>query len=175
MCIRDSGIPDLLNAGTDYENQVNLDGGIASSKYGIEEELGGTNTTLFQIGDQIYDGSPNQLVATVQSAGALGDGDAHVSTAMITIEYISASLFNVPDAGGEEVVTGQTSGIAATTTARRLGPKTGQYYLDVKSIQSNDPTYKFAAGETLQGNTSGAQAKIIAIEYNKFLRNEGEY
>lgn len=169
------GIPDLLNTGTDYENQVNLDGGIASSKYGIEEELGGTNTTLFQIGDQIYDGSPNQLVATVQSAGALGDGDAHISTAIITIEYITATLFSVPTAGGEEVVTGQTSGIAATTTARRLGPKAGQYYLDVKSIQSNDPTYKFAAGETLQGNTSGAQARIISIEYNKFLRNEGEY
>lgn len=169
------GIPDLLNTGTDYENQVNLDGGIASSKYGIEEELGGTNTTLFQVGDQIYDGSPNQLVATVQSAGALGDGDAHISTAVITIEYITSSLFFVPAAGGEEVVTGQTSGIAATTTARRIGPKTGQYYLDVKSIQSNDPTYKFAAGETLQGNTSGAQAKIIAVEYNNFLRNEGEY
>lgn len=169
------GIPDLLNTGTDYENQVNLDGGIASSKYGIEEELGGTNTTLFQIGDQIYDGSPNQLVATIQSAGALGDGDAHISTAIIVIEYITATLFNVPNAGGEEVVTGQTSGIAATTTNRRLGPKTGQFYLDVKSIQDNDPTYKFAAGETLQGNTSGAQAKIISVEYNKFLRNEGEY
>ena len=31
------GIPDLLNTGTDYENQINLDGGIAASKYGIEE------------------------------------------------------------------------------------------------------------------------------------------
>tara|TARA_R100001463_G_scaffold33517_6_gene74264 strand:- start:772 stop:2655 length:1884 start_codon:yes stop_codon:yes gene_type:complete len=169
------GIPDILNVGTDYENQVNLDGGIASSKYGIEEELGGTNTTLFQIGDQIYDGSPNQLVATIQSAGALGDGDAHISTGIITIEYITSSLFFVPSAGGEEIVTGQTSGVAATTTNRRLGPKTGQFYLDVKSIQDNDPTYKFAVGETVQGNTSGAQARIIAVEYNNFLRNEGEY
>ncbi len=169
------GIPDILNDGTDFENQVNLDGGIASSKYGIEEELGGTNTTLFQIGDQIYDGSPNQLVATIQSAGALGDGDAHVATATIIIEYITAALFNVPNAGGEELATGQSSGVAATTTNRRLGPKDGQFYLDVKSIQDNDPTYKFTVGETLQGNSSGAQAKIIAVEYNNFLRNEGEY
>ena len=169
------GIPDLLNANTDYENQINLDGGIASSKYGIEEELGGTNTTLFQIGDQIYDGSPNQLVATIQAAGALGDGDAHISTATILIEYNTAALFNVPTAGGEETVTGQTSGIAATTTGRRLGPKDGQFYLDVKSIQDNDPTYKFTLGETLNGNSSGAQATIISVEYNNFLRNEGEY
>ena len=169
------GIPDLLNTGTDYENQINLDGGIASSKYGIEEELGGTNTTLFQVGDQIYDGSPNQLVATIQAAGALGDGDAHVSRAVITIEYITATLFNIPTAGGAEIVTGQTSGIAATTTNRRLGPKSGQFYLDVESIQDNDPTYKFAPGEQLNGNSSGAQARIVAVEYNKFLRNEGEY
>ena len=169
------GIPDLLNANTDYENQINLDGGIASSKYGIEEELGGTNTTLFQIGDQIYDGSPNQLVATIQAAGALGDGDAHISTATILIEYNTAALFNVPTAGGEETVTGQTSGVAATTTGRRLGPKEGQFYLDVKSIQDNDPTYKFTLGETLNGNSSGSQATIISVEYNNFLRNEGEY
>jgi hypothetical protein len=168
------GIPDLLNTGTDYENQVNLDGGIASSKYGIEEELGGTNTTLFQIGDQIYDGSPTQLVATVASAGALGDGDAHISTASITIEYMTSSLFSIPTTAGAETVTGQTSGIAATTTNRRTGEREGQFVLDVQSIVSNDPTYKFSPGETLQGNSSGAQAKIIAVEYNNFLRNEGE-
>ena len=169
------GIIDLINTGTEFEDQINLDGGIAESKYGIEETLGGQNTTLFQAGDQIYDGNPQSLVATIQSAGALGDGDAHISTAIITIEYITASLFNVPNAGGEETVTGQTSGIAATTTNRRLGPKSGQFYLDVKSLVDNDPTYKFTPGETLQGNSSGAQAKIIAVEYNNFLRNEGEY
>ena len=48
------GIIDLVNTGTEYENQINLDGGIASSKYGIEETLGGQNTTLFQVGDQIF-------------------------------------------------------------------------------------------------------------------------
>ena len=49
------GIPDLINTDTEFENAVNLDGGIASSKYGIEETIGGQNTTLFQIGDQVYD------------------------------------------------------------------------------------------------------------------------
>ena len=137
--------------------------------------MGGTNTTLFQVGDQIYDGSPNQLVATIQSAGALGDGDAHVSTATITIEYITAALFNIPGSGGAETVTGQTSGIAATTVNRRIGPKSGQFYLDVESLVDNDPTYKFAPGEQLNGNSSGAQARIVAVEYNNFLRNEGEY
>ena len=32
------GIPDLVNANTDYANDTSLDGGIASSKYGIEED-----------------------------------------------------------------------------------------------------------------------------------------
>ena len=48
------GIIDLVNTGTEFENQINLDGGIAESKYGIEETLGGQNTTLFQAGNQIY-------------------------------------------------------------------------------------------------------------------------
>ena len=60
------GIIDLVNTGTEYENQINLDGGIASSKYGIEETLGGQNTTLFQVGDQIYDGNAQPLVATIR-------------------------------------------------------------------------------------------------------------
>ena len=60
------GIADLVNTGTAYENQINLDGGIVlgepgengrDSKYGIEETQGGQNTTLFQVGDNIKDGS----------------------------------------------------------------------------------------------------------------------
>ena len=50
------GIPDLVNTGTDYENQISLDGGIYNSLYGIEETVGGQNTTLFQVGDQVKDG-----------------------------------------------------------------------------------------------------------------------
>ena len=65
------GIIDLVNAGTDYENQINLDGGIHTSLYGIEETQGGQNTTLFQVGDQVKDGSLPFKYATVSDAGTL--------------------------------------------------------------------------------------------------------
>lgn len=169
------GIPDLINTDTEYENQINLDGGIASSKYGIEETLGGTNTTLFQVGDQIYDGNAQPLVATIQSAGALGDGDAHVSVANIVITYNTTTLFNVPGAGGQaETVEGLSSGLTATTVERVTGPKDGQFTLTVKDIVANDPTYKWTVGEILRGNTSGAQADIISVEYTTYIRNEDE-
>ena len=161
------GIIDLVNTGTEYENQINLDGGIASSKYGIEETLGGQNTTLFQVGDQIYDGNATPLTATIQAAGELGDGDTHISTATIVITYNTTTLFNIP-----EVVEGLTSGLTATTTSRVTGPKAGQFTLTVENIVDNDPTYKFTVGEILRGNTSGAQADIISVEYTTFIRNE---
>ena len=167
------GIIDLVNTGTEFENQINLDGGIASSRYGIEETLGGQNTTLLQVGDQIYDGSAQPLVAYVETAGALGDGDTHQSSADIVIEYSSQSLFNVPGAGGDaEVVEGLTSGVTATTVSRVTGPKTGQFTLSVKSLINNDTTYKFSPGETLRGNTSGAQAVVKSVAYTSYLRNE---
>ena len=167
------GIIDLVNTGTEFENQINLDGGIASSRYGIEETLGRQNTTLFQVGDQIYDGSAQPLVAYVETAGALGDGDTHQSSADIVIEYSSQSLFNVPGAGGDaEVVEGLTSGVTATTVSRVTGPKTGQFTLSVKSLVNDDTTYKFSPGETLRGNTSGAQAVVKSVAYTSYLRNE---
>ena len=161
------GIIDLINTGTEYENQINLDGGIASSKYGIEETLGLKNTTLFQIGDQIYDGNATPLTATIQAAGELGDGDTHTSTATIIITYNTTTLFNIG-----EVVEGLTSGLTATTTTRVTGPKSGQFTLTVENIVDNDPTYKFTVGEILRGNSSGAQADIISVEYTTFIRNE---
>ena len=163
------GIIDLVNTGTEYENQINLDGGIASSKYGIEETLGGQNTTLFQVGDQIYDGNATPLTATIQAAGELGDGDTHTSTATIVITYNTTTLFNIP-----EVVEGLSSGLTATTTSRVTGPKSGQFTLTVENIVANDPTYKFTVGEILRGNTSGAQADIISVEYTTFIRNEDD-
>ena len=51
------GIPDLINTGTVYANQISLDGGIYNSLYGVEETVGGQNTTLFQVGENIKDGS----------------------------------------------------------------------------------------------------------------------
>tara|TARA_B100000902_G_scaffold392943_1_gene446281 strand:+ start:491 stop:2368 length:1878 start_codon:yes stop_codon:yes gene_type:complete len=167
------GIIDLINTNTEFENQINLDGGIASSKYGIEETLGGQNTTLFQVGTQIYDGNNTPLVATVSSAGALGDGDSHSATATIIVEYTNAAVFTAT-----ETVTGQTSGLSATNTSIMLGPTIGTsedfYTLLVKDIVINDPTYYWTVGETLQGSTSGAQAKIFSVEYTTAVRNEDE-
>ena len=167
------GIIDLVNTGTEFENQINLDGGIASSKYGIEETLGGQNTTLFQVGTQIYDGNNTPLVATVQSAGALGDGDTHSATATIIVEYTNAATFTAT-----EQVIGQTSGLSATNTSIVSGPLIGTnenlFTLLVKDIVINDPTYYWTVGETLQGNSSGAQAKIYSVEYTTAVRNEDE-
>ena len=164
------GIPDLINTDTEFANQINLDGGIASSKYGIEETIGGQNTTLFQIGDQVYDGSPQQLVATIQSAGLLGDGEEHQSTGTIVIEYVNALISFQPG----ETIQGLTSGLTATLVASASGPKTGQFTLSISDIVDNDPTYKWTVGETLQGNASSATATIKTVEYTTFVRNEDE-
>tara|TARA_B100000427_G_scaffold311128_1_gene301482 strand:+ start:1490 stop:3391 length:1902 start_codon:yes stop_codon:yes gene_type:complete len=167
------GIIDLVNTGTEYENQINLDGGISSSKYGIEETLGGQNTTLFQAGDQIYDGNANPLVATIQSAGALGDGDTHTSTATIIVEYQNANTFTAT-----EQVQGQTTGLTATNTSVTAGPLIGNnedlFTITIKDIVANDPNYLWTVGENLQGNTSGAVAKIYSVEYTGAVRNEDE-
>ena len=168
------GIIDLINTGTEFENQICLDGGIASSKYGIEETLGGQNTTLFQAGDQIYDGNPQSLVATIQSAGALGDGDTHTSTASLVVEYINNNTFT-----SSEQVQGQTSGMTAHSTGITTGPVIGTnedlHTLTIKDIVSpNGTTYLWTVGETLQGNTSGATAKIYSVEYTSAVRNEDE-
>jgi|TARA_B100001094_G_scaffold329276_1_gene391662 hypothetical protein len=166
------GIIDLVNTGTEYENQICLDGGIASSKYGIEETLGGQNTTLFQVGDQIYDGSPNSLVATITAAGALGDGDTHTSTATLIVEYINPAPLFVAD----EPVQGNTTGLTATITSIVSGPligtNEGLHTITIKDIVYNDPNYLWSEGETLQGVTSGATAKIYSIEYTGAVRNE---
>ena len=168
------GIIDLVNTGTEFENQICLDGGIASSKYGIEETLGGQNTTLFQAGDQIYDGNPQSLVATIQSAGALGDGDTHTSTATLVVEYINNNTFT-----SSEQVQGQTSGMTAHSTGITTGPVIGTnedlHTLTIKDLVSpNGTTYLWTVGETLQGNTSGATAKIYSVEYTAAVRNEDE-
>ena len=168
------GIIDLVNTGTEYENQVNLDGGIAESKYGIEETLGGQNTTLFQAGNQIYDGSANPLVATIQSAGALGDGDTHTSTATIILEYINSAVFTAT-----EQVLGATSAMTAHSTGIVAGPVIGTnenlHTLTLKDLVSpNGTTYLWTEGETITGQTSGATAKIFSIEYTSAVRNEDE-
>ena len=168
------GIIDLVNTGTEFENQVNLDGGIAESKYGIEETLGGQNTTLFQAGNQIYDGSATPLVATIQSAGALGDGDTHTSTASIILEYINSNTFT-----NTEQILGATSAMTAHSTGIVAGPIIGTnenlHTLTIKDLVSpNSTTYLWTVGETITGQTSGATAKIFSIEYTSAVRNEDE-
>ena len=109
----------------------------------------------------------------MQSAGALGDGDTHSATATIIVEYTNAAVFTAT-----EQVVGQTSGLSATNTSIVSGPLIGTnedlFTLEVKDIVINDPTYYWTVGETLQGNSSGAQAKIYSIEYTTAVRNEDE-
>ena len=168
------GIIDLVNTGTEFENQVNLDGGIAESKYGIEETLGGQNTTLFQAGNQIYDGNANPLVATIQSAGALGDGDTHTSTATMIVEYINSNTFT-----NTEQILGATSAMTAHSTGIVSGPVIGTnenlHTLTIKDhVSPNSTTYLWTVGETITGQTSGATAKIFSVEYTTAVRNEDE-
>jgi len=168
------GIIDLVNTGTEFENQVNLDGGIAESKYGIEETLGGQNTTLFQAGNQIYDGNANPLVATIQSAGALGDGDTHTSTATMIVEYINSATFT-----NTEQIQGGTSSMTAHSTGIVSGPLIGTnenlHTLTIKDqVSPNGTTYLWTVGETISGQTSGATAKIFSVEYTTAVRNEDE-
>ena len=163
------GIPDLVNTGTEFEFDTNLDGGIASSKYGIEEELGGVNLTLFQLADKLYDGGVPQQLATVIGAGALGDGDAHTSTATLKVNNKSPNATYVV---GESVV-GQTSGVAATVVSFESGTVSGEYLLSVETILPGTAV-KFTAGEQILGQQTGATTNMIVTEYTNRLRNEDE-
>jgi len=166
------GIPDLVNTGTDFEFETSLDGGIASSLYGIEETIGGQNTTLLAVGDKIYDGNTTPLVATVQSAGQLGDGDQH--DAAITI---IGNNWSIPNFVVGETVTGGTSGVAATVdsfTASATGYGTGYVTLILRDPVGNGNVFKFTAGETISGGTSGGSANVWSTEYSVLLRNEPE-
>ena len=108
------GIPDLVNTGTDYENQINLDGGIYNSLYGIEETQGGQNTTLFQVGDSIKDASVPFKYATVSTAGGLSDGVEHTAIAQI---YLDLDAGNGQNYSTNEVVTGDVSGVRGTVVS----------------------------------------------------------
>ena len=103
------GIPDLVNTGTSYENQINLDGGIHNSLYGIEETQGGTNTTLLAAGDQIKDATIPFKYATVDTAGGLNEGTDHAAVIEIHLEGGSGGNYSV-----NEVVTGGSSGVQGT-------------------------------------------------------------
>jgi len=105
------GIPDLVNTGTEFANQINLDGGIYNSLYGIEETQGGTNTTLFAVGDAIKDASVPFKFAGVDTAGGLNEGTDHASIVNIYLGEGSGT-YSV-----NEVVTGGSSGVSGTVVS----------------------------------------------------------
>ena len=158
------GIPDLVNTNTEFANAISLDGGIASSLYGIEETLGGQNTSLFQVGDQMTDSSLPNRSPTVSVAGALGDGDAHVAT----IEFIFRVMNNTNDFVQSETVTGSLSGVTATVESWDATTKK----LVVKNPVANSGNYLWNKNENITGGTSGAIGVIQFINYPSYIRNE---
>lgn len=111
------GYPDLVNTGTSYENQINLDGGDHSTLYGIEETVGGQNTTLFAPGDQIRDSDLPFKTATVTDASQLNEGVEHYSFITIKMDMRNPDNYNsVPFVVGE-VVTGVQSLVEATVVS----------------------------------------------------------
>ena len=163
------GIPDLVNTGTDYENEINLDGGIASSLYGIEETVGGQNTTLFQTADQLYDSSLVPLTASVQQAGALDDGIEHTSLSTIKLRNVQ----NAYTVG--ETVTGSTTGVTAIVAeAQSAVDDFGYVFLKVQTITNSGSNYKFTTSDTLNGGTSGASGVFVSQEYTNLVRKEQE-
>ena len=163
------GIPDLVNTGTDYENEISLDGGIASSLYGIEETVGGQNTTLFQQADQLYDSSLVPLTASVQQAGALDDGIEHTSLSTIKLRNVQ----NNYQVG--ETVTGSTTGVTAIVVeAQSAVDDFGYVFLKVQTITNSGSNYKFTTSDTLNGGSSGANGVFVSQEYTNLVRKEQE-
>ena len=163
------GIPDLVNTGTDYENEISLDGGIASSLYGIEETVGGQNTTLFQQADQLYDSSLVPLTASVQQAGALDDGIEHTSLSTIKLRNVQ----NAYTVG--ETVTGSTTGVTAIVVETQSAVYSFVYvFLKVQTITNSGSNYKFTTSDTLNGGSSGANGVFVSQEYTNLVRKEQE-
>ena len=104
----------MVNTGTSFENQINLDGGIFNSLYGIEETQGGQNTTLFALGDEIKDASIPFRYASMASVGGLNEGVEHNAIARI---YLDANNGNGQDFSVNETVTGAVSGVQATVVS----------------------------------------------------------
>jgi hypothetical protein len=111
------GYPDLVNTGTTYNNQINLDSGNASTLYGIEETSGGTNTTLFEPGDQIKDSSVPFKVATITDAGGLNEGIEHNALIELKMDMRNPNNYNGINFVVGETVTGVESLIEATVVS----------------------------------------------------------
>jgi hypothetical protein len=163
------GIPDLVNTGTDYENEISLDGGVASSLYGIEETVGGQNTTLFQQADTLYDSSLVPLTASVSLAGALDDGVEHQSQSTIKLKSLSGNYLV------GETVTGSTTSVTGIVVAQQSAADAfGFVYLQVRTITNSGANYKFTTSDTLNGGTSGASGVFVSQEYTNLVKKEQE-
>ena len=146
------GIPDLVNTSTDYENQINLDGGIYSSLYGIEETQGGTNTTLLQVGDSIKDANVPFRYANIAIAGGLSEGREHNALVNITLDAYDGNGQNF---SVNEIVTGDTSSVRGTVVSWDASNKVLQLK-DVTPFNTGDVNvgeagylYKFAENSTI--------------------------
>jgi hypothetical protein len=107
------GFPDIDNTGTTFEDQISLNGGNPESLYGIEEVIGGINTTLFETGDQIRDSSAISRTATIIDASALKEGVEHYAKIEIKMDVRSQDNYNGVNFIVGETVTGNNSGVKA--------------------------------------------------------------
>lgn len=103
------GYADIYNEDTAYENEIYLNGGVASTLYGIEENTGGSNTTLFTTGEVIRDASVPPLEPSVVEVTGLTDGERHICSMKLKVKPNNSTPF-VSNA----VATGATTGIQST-------------------------------------------------------------
>lgn len=146
------GLPDLINSGTAFENQTFLDGGIPSTLYGIEETVGGQNTTLFVNGDQIKDSSQPFKIAGITDAGQLDEGVDHFAKLEIILDTSNPSYYNGTGFVPGEVVTGVNSLVQATVES--WDPDTATLIVsNIVPYDTGDPDdgilYKFSMDSTV--------------------------
>ena len=146
------GIADLINTATDYASQINLDGGIYDSLYGIEETQGGQNTTLLQVGDNIKDADIPFKYATITAAGGLSDGVEHPILLTLTLDSANGNGQNYST---NEIVTGAISGIQGTvvswdiTTSKLVLKDIVPYNTNNVNIGVNGYLYEFSSNSTV--------------------------
>ena len=112
------GIPDLVNTGTDYENEISLDGGIASSLYGIEHtslstiKLRNVQNT-YTVGETVT-GSTTGVTAIVVEAQSAVDDFGYVFLKVQTItnsgsnyKFTTSDTLNGGSSGANGVIVSQ--------------------------------------------------------------------
>jgi hypothetical protein len=169
------GLPDLNNVGTAFEGQTSLDGGIPSTRYGIEETQGGQNTTLFEIGDKIKDSSVPFKIATALDVSNLNEGIDHFAFLEIKMDTRNPNYYNGIDFVVGEPIIGINSQVRATVHSWNSNTKT----LVAKSIIPYDTQnedigllYKFSENSTIvdirviSGGNGYASAPTIQFQNN---------